>query len=136
VFATQWPGWVALGLWVALETVAHRALADRTRIGHVARRSEDSFVCARCWGASVEWVTLSIDPHASRVSLLKTLAYGSIFSPCRRLCVRALTGSDCSPDLVYCRSGQSVYAVLLHLSGVEQVWFGRDPARESRAGLT
>jgi len=69
-------------------------------------------------------VTTSLDPYASKISLLKTFAYAGTFFLTLALVrtrsrVRWLAGA-----LVFGALAHSVYAVLMHLAGVDGRFFG------------
>ena len=75
-------------------------------------------------GAPVDSMTLSLDPHATRAALLKTLAYGALF-----FLVLALVGTRSRVKtvalvLVYAALLHAVYAVLMHLADRTELRFG------------
>jgi O-antigen ligase len=71
-----------------------------------------------------EWTTLSIDPQASRVSLLKSLSYVAVFFLTLALANKRSRVLRMAQVLVYAALVHSVYAVLMHLSGQQQEFFG------------
>jgi O-antigen ligase len=75
-------------------------------------------------GAAPRAMTLSIDPHASLASLLKSLAYAAVFFLVMALANRRSRLLTLARVLVYAAVAQAVYAVMLHLEGASQVWFG------------
>ena len=79
---------------------------------------------ARDAGVEDGWTTLSIDPQASRVSLLKSVAYAGICFLTLALANKRSRVLRMAEVLVYAALVQSVYAVLLHLSGRQEEFFG------------
>src|SRR5207253_9125691 len=75
-------------------------------------------------GVESGWITLSIDPNASRVSLVKTLAYVSIFFLTLALANRRSRVARLAELLVYAALPQSIYAVMMHLAGARSDYFG------------
>jgi O-antigen ligase len=75
-------------------------------------------------GIQREVMTLSIDPQASRVSLLKSLAYSILFFLTLALANRRSRIVLLAHGLVYAAVAYSVYAVLMHLGNVTEDYFG------------
>jgi putative inorganic carbon (HCO3(-)) transporter len=123
VMRRAWPAWLALTAWVVFQ-ILHVLALPVSVVSLISPMSAQVHLMARDAGVSVDWVTLSIDPHASRISLLKTLAYIGIFFLTLALCVRRSRVLLLTQILVYAAVVQSVYAVLMHLAGLEQLWFG------------
>jgi putative inorganic carbon (HCO3(-)) transporter len=123
VMKRAWPAWAAFAAWILFEAL-HVLPLPIGLVSFLSPGAAKIHGLAREVGAPVDWVTLSIDPQASRVSLLKTLAYGAIFFLTIALAVRRSRVMLLAQILVYAAVGQSLYAVLMHLSGSEQVWFG------------
>jgi len=69
-------------------------------------------------------MTLSIDPHASRAALLKSLAYAAIFFLTLALVNRRARIATFARVLVYSAVLYAVYAVMLHLGGVKEAYLG------------
>ncbi len=89
-----WPAWLTLALWLALQIVESG------------------------------WTTVSIDPNASEVALLKSLMYAGIFFLVVALCNKRSRVSRLAHAIVYGALAYSVYAVMLHLSGTITDFFG------------
>jgi putative inorganic carbon (hco3(-)) transporter len=70
------------------------------------------------------WLTLSVDPYASRAALLKTIAYSSVFFLVIALVNRRHRVLLLARVLVYAAVIHAIYAVLLHLSDVGGEHFG------------
>jgi putative inorganic carbon (HCO3(-)) transporter len=71
-----------------------------------------------------DWMTLSVDPHASRVSLLKTIAYAGVFFLVLAVVNRRSRLETLARVVVYAAVIHSVYAVLMHLANTEHIFFG------------
>jgi O-antigen ligase len=121
--ARSWPALLLLALWT-LEQALHAVPMPAPLVAALSPEAARIHSLTEVLGAPPGWMTLSVDPYASKVSLLKTLAYASCFfltlvlvRSRRRvlLLARALVGAA----IVL-----SVYAVLMHLSGVQQELFG------------
>jgi putative inorganic carbon (HCO3(-)) transporter len=123
VIIKAWPAWAALVAWLSLQAV-HLVPLPTGLLALLSPQAAQVHALASQLGGKEEWRTLSIDPHASRVALLKSMSYCSIFFlvialACRRSRVLLL-----AKGLVYAAVALSTYAVLLHLSGIQQDWFG------------
>jgi O-antigen ligase len=123
VLVRAWPAWVALGAWVALETL-HVIPMPAGMVALLSPSAARMHALATDAGIVQGWVTLSIDPQASRISLLKTLSFVAIFFLSIALGNRRSRVLLLAQILVYAALAQSVYAVLMHLSGAPQDWFG------------
>lgn len=119
----SWPAWIAIAAWVALEA-AHVIALPAGLVGFLSPGSARLHALAADAGVEPGWITLSIDPHASRVSLLKTLAYVSIFFLTLALASRRSRVARLAELLVYAALVYSIYAVLMHLSGASAEYFG------------
>jgi len=118
-----WPAWVLLALWILLQVIHVIPLpADLVALlSPEAARVERAISDV---GIARESLTLSVDPNASRISLIKTCAYVSIF-----FLVLALANTRgrvllLARVLVYAALVHSVYAVLMHLGGTQSEYFG------------
>jgi O-antigen ligase len=118
-----WPAWIAMGGWLLLQAVyvipMPRAVVEMLspEAARVQALVEDVGIVRNLW-------TLSIDPHASRVSLMKTVAYASLFFLVLNLANRRSRLSTLASVLVYAAVAQSVFAVMFHLAGVRLEYFG------------
>ena len=85
---------------------------------------------ARIWslteilGIKHRWITISIEPHATMVSLVKTLAYVAIFFLFLAVVNNRQRVLTAARVLVYAAVLHAVYAVLMHLSNVSDEHFG------------
>lgn len=130
-----WPALLLLALWI-LEQALHVVPMPPALVAALSPEAARIHALADVLDVSRTGVTLSVDPYASRVSLMKTLAYASCFfltlvlvsSRSRVLLLgRALVGAA----IVL-----SVYAVLMHLSGVQEDLFGTRIAHGAQASGT
>jgi O-antigen ligase len=121
--AKAWPAFALLGLYVLHQAFTTVPLPP----GWVAFLSPES---ARIHSLTEildirrDWITISIEPHVSRVALMKTLAYVAIlflFLAVVNNRSRVLTAARV---LVYAAVLHAVYAVLMHLSNVSEQHFG------------
>ena len=118
-----WPAWIALGGWVVFEAL-HLVPLPPGVVTLLSPTSAATHALAQDAGVASGWITLSIDPHASRASLLKTLAYGSVFFLVMMLANRRSRVSRMAELLVFAALAHSVYAVLMHLWGAMPDFFG------------
>ncbi len=112
-----WPAWIVLVLWLALQVIPIIPMPPswvETLSPNAARIQ--SLVAEI--GIKRESMTLSVDPHASRVSLYKTAAYLAVFFLTLVLVNRRSRIRAFALVLVYAAVAQSIYAVLMHLAGM------------------
>jgi O-antigen ligase len=120
---SAWPAWLLLGAWLAVQAVHVVPLPP----GWVAALSPESARVQSMTadiGIQREVMTLSIDPQASRVSLLKSLAYSIVFFLTLALANRRARIVWLARVLVYAAVAVSVYAVLMHLGNATDDHFG------------
>lgn len=85
---------------------------------------------------SERWLTLSVEPFASRVALLKTLAYAAIFFLALALLNRRSRVLMAARVIVYASVLHAIYAVLMHLTDVNAEHFGTMIAHGASASGT
>src|SRR6202171_6477208 len=73
-----WPACIALGLWLAHQAL-HVIAMPPEWIAMLSPEAARMHSMVGDLGIKRESMTLSIDPHASMVSLLKSLAYSAVF---------------------------------------------------------
>jgi putative inorganic carbon (HCO3(-)) transporter len=117
------PAWVVLALWLLLQ-VAHTVPMPREIVAHLSPMAERMQALVEQIGIRREAWTLSVDPHASRVSLLKTIAYLAVFFLTLVLVNRRSRVLMFARVVTYAAVALSVYAVLMHLSNATQDYFG------------
>ena len=119
----SWPALVVLSFWLAEQTLHVLSLPP----SWVEALSPEAFrmhSLTQVLGMKPEAMTLSVDPHAARVSLMKSFAYSGAFFLALALFNRRSRVLMACRVLVYSAVVYSVYAVLLHLASVTKVWFG------------
>lgn len=123
---------IILGVWV-LEQALYITPLPRTWVEKLSAESARVHALVDFLGTARGAITLSVDPHASQVALLKTLAYAGMFFLTLALVnsrsrIRLLAGV-----LVYSALAHSIYAVLMHLSGSQTDFFGARVSHGSQA---
>jgi putative inorganic carbon (HCO3(-)) transporter len=118
-----WPAWILLGFWLVLQAL-HIVSMPPEWVTALSPESARMHAMVGDVGIKHEAMTLSIDPQASRVSLLKSLAYSIIFFLTLALANRRSRILMLARVLVYAAVINAVYAVLLHLGNVTDEYFG------------
>ncbi len=118
-----WPAWIVLALWVALQAI-HIVPLPPGAVAFLSPEAARIHAFAAEIGMQQDPITLSVEPHASLVSLLKTLAYVTIFFLVLAVVNRRSRVLVLARVLVYSAIVYSVYAVLMHLEGVQLEFFG------------
>jgi putative inorganic carbon (HCO3(-)) transporter len=121
--ARSWPAWIVLTLWLLLQWLHVLPLPPQL----VESLSPESFRMQSMLqdiGITKDRMTLSVDVGASRISLIKSLAYAGVFFLALALCNRRSRIHIMARVLVYAAVVHSIYAVLMHLANVNEEWFG------------
>jgi O-antigen ligase len=118
-----WPAWLAIAAWLSLQAL-HVVPLPAGLVEFLSPASGRLHALARDAGALDAWTTLSIDPQASRVSLLKSFTYVAIFFLTMALATKRSRVLTLAQVLVYAALVHSVYGVLLHLAGRQEEYFG------------
>jgi O-antigen ligase len=118
-----WPAWIVLGLWIALQGL-HLVPLPMGWIAALSPEAARAHSFLSEIGVKQDMVTLSVEPNATRVSLLKTLAYVADFFLVLALVNRRSRILTLARVLVYSALVFSVYAVSMHLGGVQHEYFG------------
>jgi O-antigen ligase len=118
-----WPAWIVLAIWIVLQGLSFVEMPRRW-VEHLSPEAARMQALTDVLGTPRDLMTLSIDPHASEVSFLKTLAYSGVFFLTLVLVNRRSRILALARVLVYGALIMSVYAVLLHLADVHMDWFG------------
>jgi len=129
------PAWVLLGLWVALQAL-HVVPLPREVVAALSPTAERMQALVEDIGIRREAWTISVEPHASRVSLLKTVAYVAIFFLTLNLLNRRSRVLLFARVVVYAAVALAVYAVLMHLGNVTQDYLGSKISHGSSASGT
>jgi O-antigen ligase len=130
-----WPAWVVLAGWFLLQLVHIIQMPDglvaflSPEAARMHRMAED--LAIRQTG-----MTLSVDPDAGRISLLKTIAYLGVFFLILNLANRRSRVTTLARVLVYVAVVNAIYGVLMHLTGSNDDWFGTRIAHSEQASGT
>jgi O-antigen ligase len=120
--AKAWPAFGLLAVWLVLQAiyVVNLPISWVHALSPEAARVQTTVADI---GISRDWATLSIDPNASRISFLKSLAYVVVFVLTILLANRRARVLGLVRVLVYGAVAHAIYAVLMHLSQAEHEWF-------------
>lgn len=118
-----WPAWVLLALWMLLQLL-HLLPMPRDWVALLSPEAARMHGLVEAFGVRRELITLSIDPHASRISILKSAAYVGVFFLVLNLVHRRSRLLALARTLVYAAVLVAVYGVMLHLSDVQHDYFG------------
>jgi len=121
--AKAWPAFVLLGLWL-LHNALHILPMPPSWVAALSPEAARMQSLTDAIGVVRETMTLSVDPHASKLAFLKSLAYTGIF-----FLVLALTSNrsrvmTLARVLVYAAVLHAIYAVLMHLEEAQHELFG------------
>jgi putative inorganic carbon (HCO3(-)) transporter len=123
VVRKAWPAWILLALWLVLQ-ILHIVELPARWVEFLSPEAGRMHRLVAELGIKRETMTLSVDPYASQVSLLKSLAYSAIFFLVLALVNRRSRVLTLARVIVYAAVVQAVYAVLMHLGNVEHDYFG------------
>jgi O-antigen ligase len=123
VVRKAWPAWLVLAAWIVLQGFSFVPI-PRMWVELLSPEAARMQSLTDVLGSTRELMTLSIDPHASQVSFLKTLAYSGVFFLMLVLVNRRARILMLARVLVYGAVLMSVCAVLMHLGNVSLDWFG------------
>jgi O-antigen ligase len=118
-----WPAFLLLGLWLALQA-AHVVALPPSWVEVLSPMAAQVQGTVADIGIVREQMTLSIDPSASRSSLLRSLSYLAIFFLVLVLANRRSRIVRLAQILVGAAVIHGIVAVLLHLEGATINWFG------------
>ncbi len=118
-----WPVFLLLGLFVVHEAVTCVPM-PRVWVEALSPASAKAWAVTDVLEINRDWITLSIEPHISRVALLKTLAYVAMFFLFLAVVNNRSRVLTAARVLVYAAVLHSVYAVLMHLSNITDEHFG------------
>lgn len=118
-----WPAWLVLGLWLLLQLV-HIIPLPPAWVETLSPSAARIQGLVSEIGIQRESMTLSVDPHASLVSLFKSVAYVAVFFLTLALANRRSRIQMLATVLVYAAVVQAIYAVLMHLAGVQMDFLG------------
>jgi O-antigen ligase len=119
----SWPVFVVLGLWMLHQAVSIVPMPPAW-VEALSPASARTWAVTEIVGIKRGWITLSIEPHASRVALMKSAAYVTIFFLFLAVVNNRSRVLTAARVLVYAAVLHAVYAVLMHLSSVTDEHFG------------
>ncbi len=119
----SWPVFVVLGLWMLHQAVSVAPMPPAW-VEALSPEAARTWAVTEAIGIKRDWITLSIEPHASRVSLLRSVAYVAIFFLFLAVVNNRSRVLTAARVLVYAAVLHAVYAVLMHLSNVNDMHFG------------
>ena len=119
------PAWIVLALWLALQ-VLHIVPMPSGWVAALSPEAARMQALVGDLGIQHETMTLSVDPQASRISLLKSLAYSAVFFLTLALANRRSRVATLARVLVYAAVASAIYAVLMHLANVTEEYFGTE----------
>jgi len=125
VVVHAWPAFALLAAWLALQAI-HVVPLPAAVVTILSPESHRMWSLLGDIGRAPEWMTLSVDPHASTVSLLKSLAYAAIFFLVLALANRRHRVLRLARVLVYAAVVFATYAVLLHVGSITQHYLGME----------
>ncbi len=118
-----WPAFALLAAWLALVAFQIVPLPPAW-VSHLSPEAARMFALTDPLGIARERLTLSVEPHATVVGLLKSLAYAAVFFLVLALVNRRSRVITFVRVLVYAAVLHAIYAILLHVSISEQEYFG------------
>jgi O-antigen ligase len=130
-----WPAWVLLAAWLLVQAV-HIIPMPNGWVGVLSPEAARMHSMLEDLGLSRMSMTLSIDPDAGRISLFKTIAYIGVFFLTLNLTNRRSRLTTLARVLVYAAVLNAIYAVLMHLTGTDEDWFGTPMTHSQQASGT
>lgn len=118
-----WPVFVLLGLFLVLQAFQLAPLPP-SWVESLSPHSAQLQASSEFLTGPRETMTLSVEPHATQVALLKSLGYTAIFFLVLALVNNRARVLNAARILVYVAVVHSVYAVLMHLSSISDEHFG------------
>lgn len=121
----SWPVFALLGAWVLL-LILQIIPMPVSMVGALSPESARIHGLTSVLGVTKDSITLSIEPHATQVALMKTLAYIAIFFLFLALVNNRERVQNAARVMVYAAVLHAIYGVLMHLSGVKGVYLGEE----------
>jgi len=120
---SSWPAWIFLTAWLLLESL-HVVPMPETVVAALSPEAARVQSYLTEAGIPASSTTLSVDPHASLVSLMKTLALVAVFFLSLALLNRRPRVSLLARAIVYWGTLISAAAIMLHVTGAKMEYFG------------
>ena len=121
--AKAWPAYALLALWLA-EQALYIVPMPPSWVAMLSPESARMQHLTDVLGIARPTMTLSVDPYAARMALLKGLAYAGVFFLVLVLANSRQRVMRLARVLVYEAVVVSIYGVLMHLAGVQGTYFG------------
>jgi O-antigen ligase len=118
-----WPAFVLLGLVICVHVFQIFPMPP-SWVQAISPEAARMHAAAGDAAPSGRWLTLSVDPYASRTALFKTIAYCALFFLVLALVNRRHRVLFLARVLVYAAVIHAIYAVLMHLSDIRGEYFG------------
>jgi len=128
----SWPVFALLGAWVLLLTLQIIPMPV-SMVEAISPESARIHGLVSVLGVAQGAITISIEPHATQIALMKTLAYIAIFFLFLALVNNRERVQRAAQVLVYAAVLHAIYGVLMHLSGVQGVYLGEEFVHGSSA---
>jgi len=128
----SWPVFALLGAWVLLLIVQIIPMPV-SMVEALSPESARIHGLVSVLGVGRDAITISIEPHATQIALMKTLAYIAIFFLFLALVNNRERVQRAAQVLVYAAVLHAIYGVLMHLSGVQGVYLGEEFVHGSSA---
>ena len=122
--AKAWPALALLGAWLVLQALYVIPLPALLVSWLSPESARVQALGAAESTGSPAWMTLSVEPGASRTSLLKSACYAAAFVLCLLLLNHRSRVATLARFLVFSAVVLSIYAVLMHLAGARIEYFG------------
>jgi O-antigen ligase len=130
-----WPAWLVLLAWTVLQ-ILHMVPMPSSWVALLSPEAARMQAMVEDLGIHRTMMTLSVDPDAARISLFKTLAYIGVFFLTLNLANRRSRITTLTKVLVYAAVVNAIYAVLMHLTGTDEDWFGTPMTHSQQASGT
>ncbi|HET9577658.1 MAG TPA: O-antigen ligase family protein [Usitatibacter sp.] len=130
-----WPAFALLALWLG-EQVLYVVPLPPSWVALLSPESARMQHLTDALGIARASMTLSVDPYATRMAILKGLAYAGAFFLVLVLANNRQRILTLARALVYAAVVMSIYGVLMHLAGVQEEYFGSFIDHASQASAT
>ncbi|MBX3672227.1 MAG: O-antigen ligase family protein [Burkholderiales bacterium] len=128
----SWPVFALLGAWVLL-LILQIIPMPVSMVEALSPESARIHGLTSVLGVTKDAITISIEPHATQLALVKTVAYISIFFLFLALVNNRERLRLAAFVLTYAAVLHATYAVMMHLSGVDKIYLGTEVAHASEA---
>ncbi|MGE5093932.1 MAG: O-antigen ligase family protein [Betaproteobacteria bacterium] len=133
--ARAWPAFALLAVWLG-EQLLHVIALPPSWVALLSPESARMQHLTDVLGIARTTMTLSVDPYATRMAILKGLAYAGVFFLVLVLASNRQRIFTLARVLVYAAVVMSIYGVLMHLAGVQEEYFGSFIDHAAQASAT